>query len=142
MSKKSNKWVQISNFLLGIENAASGNRLVVKSVSGDWRLMWEEGTMMYAVLLNFIRDEKTHDYVHALLTLFFAATNYPHDMVALVETQKTPFINGFTKLLNEQTDFEVSVSKKNTPEEDDAALKEVGEMEEIKEMLNKENGTE
>lgn len=107
--------------------------------------MWEEGTMMYAVLLNFLRDEKTHEYIRALLTLFYAATNYPHDMVALIEKQQTPFINGFTKLLNEQTEFEVSVSKKNTPEEDDAALKEVGEMEDIKEQLeelDKENGAE
>lgn len=145
MKKKKDRWMQIGNFLLGVEKNALGNRFVVRSVSGDWRLMWEEGTMMHAVLLNFLRDEKTYEYLQALLTLFYAATNYPHDLVALVEKHEMPFINGVTKLLKEQTDFEVSIKKAATQEEDDEALKEVAEMQEIQdqlEALTEEDGAE
>lgn len=138
--KKENKWLQIGNYLLGIEKTQLGSRVVARSKFGDWRLMWSEGSMMYALMVNYMKDEKTYEYLHALLTLQYAATNYPHDMVALIEKQETPVINGFTKLLQEQTDFEVSVKGKATPEEDEEALKEVGDMEEIKEKLEAENG--
>lgn len=145
MAKKKNekKWLQVGNFLLGVEQTTMSTRLVVRSVAGDWKIMWEQGTMMYAVLLGFLSDEKTHGYLNALLTLQFAATNYPHDLVAMVEKQDMPLINGFTKLLQEQTDFEVSVKKAATPEEDEEALNEVAEMQDIQdklEELDKENG--
>lgn len=142
---KKGKWTQIGNFLLGIEKSASGGRFVARSVSGDWRVMWETGTYMYVVMSNFVGDEKTHKYLEALLTLFYTATNYPHDMVSIVEKQKTPVMDGFAKLINEQTDFEVSVKGEATADEDEKALKEVGEMQEIEEELERlemEDGTE
>ena len=92
---------------------------------------------MFAVLTSQIQDEKCHAYVEALLTLFYAATNYPHDLVAIIEKNDTPFINGFCKLIQEQTDFEVGIKKDATPEEDEAALKEVAEMQEIQDELEK-----
>lgn len=141
--KNENKWLQLGNFLLGVESAASGERFVVKSVSGDWRLMWEYGTCMYAVMLSFTKDEKCHEYIKALLTLFYAATNYPHDLVAISEKQKAPFMDGFTKLINEQTKYEISVKgEAESQEEDDKALKEVVEMQDIQDELDRMDGTE
>lgn len=137
MKKTKGKWVQVGNFLLGVEKASTGNRIVARSVFGDWRLMWEQGCSMYALMLNFMRDEKTHNYLHALLALQYSATNYPHDMVALVEKGETPFINGFIKLLNEQTDFEVSVKKAASKEVDEEALNEVSELQEVSDELEK-----
>ena len=138
MSKKNeNKWTQVGNFLLGVEKSSVGNRFVARTVSGDWRIAWLEGTMMYAVMLSFISDEKCHKYLDALLVLQYAATNYPHDLVAIAETQKTPFMDGFTKLIREQTDYEVSVKGNGTDEENEAALHDIGEMQEIQDELEK-----
>lgn len=138
MSKKNeNKWTQVGNFLLGVENAATGDRFVVKTVSGDWRVMWSEGTMMYTLMLTFVGDEKCHKYLDGLLTLQYAATNYPHDLVAIAEIQKAPFMDGFTRLVNEQTEFEVGIKGNGTDEENEAALRDIGEMQEIQEELEK-----
>lgn len=145
MSKKKSKWTQISNYLVGEEKSASGERMVVRSVSGDWRLMWESGTIMYIMIKRFLEDENTYKYLDALMTLFYTATNYPHDMVAITEKQSTPFMDGFARLVSEQTAFEVSLKPKPTDEEDEKALNEVVEMEDIKNELDRlegENGTE
>lgn len=142
---KKGKWTQIGNYLIGEEKSASGERMVIRSVSGDWRVMWETGTLMYIMIKRFVEDESTHKYIDALATLFYAATNYPHDLVAITEKQSTPFMDGFARLVNEQTDFEVSVKRKPTDEEDEKALSEVVEMQEIQdelEKLEKEDATE
>ena len=136
--------MQISNFLLCHESNSIGRVLCVRAVSGQWSIRWSEDTYVYAVLTRLMEDEKCHNYVEALLTLFFAATNYPHDFASVANNNGTPFMNGFTKLMNEQTDYEVSLQEKPTKEEDEAALKEVGEMQEIMDELEKlddENGT-
>lgn len=139
MSKKTNneKWQQIGNYLLAKEKNSLGEVLCVRAVSGQWSIRWSDDTYVYAVLMRLMHDEKCHPYIEALLTLFFAATNYPHDFAALAETKQTPFINGFTKLLNEQTELELSFKRDATAEEDEAALKEVGEMHDIQEELEK-----
>ena len=135
--KKEDKWLQVGNFLLGVEMNRNGAWFVVKTVGGEWSIRYGDGSMMFSVLANLGGDESCHRYLESLLTLMYAATSYPHDMVSIVERQTLPFINGFCKLLDEQTAFEVSVSKKATEQEDAEALKEVVEMREIEEELEK-----
>ena len=142
MSNKKNaraslKWTQIGNFLLCHEKNSFGEVLCVKAVSGQWSIRWSDDTMLYAVLSRLMDDKKCHSYVEALLCLFFAATNYAHDFMALAETQQTPFIDGFSKLMNEQTEREVALKGEASQEEDDAALKEVGELQEIMDELER-----
>lgn len=135
--KDEGKWVRVGNYLLGIEKSSKWTRFVAKSVSGDWRVMWGEGSIMFGVMYSMAADVNSHKYLEALLTLQYVATSYPHDLVALGEKQELPLINGFCKLVDEQTAFEVSVADKATDEEDAEALKEVGEIEDIGEELSK-----
>lgn len=141
--KSENKWIQVGNYLLALEKNSFGAVLCVKNLAGNWSIRWGEDSYLFAVLTSQIQDEKCHAYVDALLTVFYTATNYPHDLVAIIEKNDTPFINGFCKLIQEQTNFEVSIKKNATQEEDDAALKEVVQMQEIQdelEKLDKEDG--
>lgn len=137
--------LRISSFLLGREKNSLGQVLCVRAISGQWSIRWSEDTYIYAVLTRLMEDEKCHKYIEALLTLFFAATNYPHDFASVANNNGTPFMDGFSKLMNEQTDYEVSLQEKATSEQDEAALNEVVEMTEIEEeleKLDKENGAE
>lgn len=131
------KWADIGNFRLCHESNSLGRVLCVRSVSGQWSIRWSEDTYVYAVLTRLMGDEKCHQYINALLTLYYTATNYPHDLAALAELQKTPFIDGFARLLNEQTDLEVGFHEKVSKEDDDKILQEVGEMQEIQEELER-----
>lgn len=139
MSKKNvNKWIQVSNFLFCIEKNSKGSWLAVKTVSGDWAMRYGEGHMMFGTLGGLLMNEDCHRYVEALMTLVYTAASYPHDMVSIVERQELPLINGFCKLVNEQTAYEVSVkerSGKATDDEDAEALSEVAEMEQIKDEM-------
>lgn len=132
MSKKNDdKWLQIGNYLIGVEKNSNGTRMCARTVGGDWSVRWGEGTLMFSVLLRLGDDDTCHPYLHALLTLQYVATNYPHDMVSIIERGDLPVINGFCKLMEEQTAFEVSVKEKTTDKEDAEALREVGEMHDI-----------
>lgn len=135
--KKEAKWMQVGNYLLGVEENSLGKALCAKSVSGNWSLRWREDNLMFAVVLNMLGDEKCHSYVESLLTLCYAATNYPHDLVSIVEKQETPVMNGFAKLVKEQAEFEASVAKRPTEEQDAEALKEVVEMQEVQDELER-----
>lgn len=136
MSKKNeDKWLQVGNFLLGVEKNRNGLWFVVKSVSGEWQLRYGDGSLMFAQMTSLAADAGCHRYLEFLLTFQYAATCYPHDLVSIVERQSIPLMNGFAKLLREQTDFEVSVSQKHSEQEDAAALKEVVEMQEIQDEL-------
>lgn len=135
--KKEAKWMQVGNYLLGVEENSLGKALCAKSVSGNWSIRWREDNFMFAVVLNMLGDEKCHSYVESLLTLCYAATNYPHDLVSIIERQETPVMNGFAKLVKEQAEFEASVAKQPTEEQDAEALKEVAEMQEVQDELER-----
>lgn len=137
MNQNSQKWLQISNYLLGKEKNSLGEVLCVRAVSGQWSIRWGEDTMVYAVITRCMADRNCWPYIEALLTLFFAATNYAHDFAALAEGHGTPFMNGFTDLINKQTELELSFRKEPTKEEDDEALNEVVEMQDIQDELEK-----
>jgi len=144
MGKKiNNKWLQVGNFLLGIEKSATGRCLVCKAVANNWQVRWREDTMMFAMMMNLIREgaenENIREYIHSLITVFFTVTTYPHDLVSLSKRQTMPFMEGVVKLVHEQNDYEQSVSGEAapTPEQEEAALKEVAETEEVKEELEK-----
>lgn len=144
MGKKiKNKWLQVGNFLLGIEKSATGRCLVCKAVANNWQIRWREDTMMFAMMMNLIKEgvesENVREYIHSLITVFFSVTTYPHDLVSLSKRQTMPFMEGVVKLVHEQNDYEQSVSGEAapTPEQEEAALKEVAETEEVKEELEK-----
>lgn len=144
MSKKNeNKWLQVGNFLLGIEKSATGRCLVCKAVANNWQVRWREDTMMFAMMMNLIKEgaesENVREYIHSLITVFFSVTTYPHDLVSLSKRQTMPFMEGVVKLVHEQNEYEQSVSGEATPtpEQEEAALNEVAETEEVKEELEK-----
>lgn len=150
MSKKKNdKWLQVGNFLLGIDKNAHGSYVVLKTVAGNWSVRWREDTMMFASMLNIMRaaveNDGAKEYLHSLVTVMFVATTYMHDLVALSTKQEMPFCQCVAQLLKDQQDFEESVANEKNPtkKENEAALKEVAEMQEIQdelEALDKENG--
>lgn len=144
MGKKiNNKWLQVGNFLLGIEKSATGRCLVCKAVANNWQVRWREDTMMFAMMMNLIKEggenENIREYIHSLITVFFTVTTYPHDLVSLSKRQTMPFMEGVVKLVHEQNEYEQSVSGEAapTPEQEEAALREVAETEEVKEELEK-----
>lgn len=144
MSKKTEKkWLQVGNFLLGIEKSATGRCLVCKAVANNWQVRWREDTMMFAMMMNLIKEgtenENVREYIHSLVTVFFSVTTYPHDLVSLSKRQTMPFMEGVVRLVHEQNEYEQSVSGEAapTPEQEEVALREVAEMEEVKEELEK-----
>jgi hypothetical protein len=143
MSKKNeNKWLQIGNYLLGVDTNAHGSYVVLKSVAQNWSVRWREDTMMFATMLNIMKqaaeNENVKEYLHSLITVMFITTSYMHDLVALSTKQQMPFCEGVAKLLKEQNDYEQSLAeKKPTKKEDEEALKEVVEMREVEEELEK-----
>ena len=154
MSKKSkkteeSKWMQVGNFLLGVDTNAHGSYVVLKSVADNWSIRWHESCTMFAMMLNVMRqaveNESVKEYLHSLITVMFISTTYLHDLVALSTKHEMPFCEGIAKLLKEQNDYEESLAPKKEPtaEEEEQALHEVGEMQEVKdelEKLDKENG--
>lgn len=141
--KDENKWMQIGNYLLGVDTNAHGSYLVLKTVSGNFSIRWREDTMMFATMLNVMKvaveNENAKEYLHSLITVMFVATTYMHDLVALSTKQEMPFCEGVAKLLKEQQDYEEKVEKKKKPtkKEEKEALAEVVRMQEVSEELEK-----
>lgn len=131
------EWLAVGNFLLRGEDGDDGRQFVVKSVSGGWRISWRDDTLMYGVLLSLVDNEGSREYLHCLCTLMFVATTYPHDLVALTTKGALPFMEGIAKLVREQSDYEVSLKKPVSEEEDAEALNETVEMESLKEDLKR-----
>jgi len=133
--------LQVGNFLLGVEKNAHGQYVVLKTVVSNWKITWSDTTMMFAMMLNIMKraaeDENVKEYLHSLITVMFISTTYLHDLVALSTKQEMPFCEGIAKLLKEQNDYEASLEKKPTEEEDRKALEEVGQMQEISDELEK-----
>ena len=147
--KEENKWLQVGNFLLGVDKNAHGQYVVCKSVADNWRVVWREDCLMFAMLLGIMKraaeDDNVKEYLHSLVTVFFIATSYTHDLTALATKNEMPFCEGIAKLLKEQNDYEESLKEKATEEQEEEALKEVVEMREIEEELEKldeENGAD
>lgn len=147
--KQENKWLQIGNFLLGVDKNAHGSYVVLKTVAQNFSIRWREDTLMFAMMLNLMKkatdDNNVKEYLHSLITVMFITTSYTHDLVALATKQQMPFCEGVAKLMKEQTDYEESLKEQSTEEEDKKALEEVGEMQQVSEELEKldnENGAE
>lgn len=143
MARKRNdeKWLRVGNFLLGVEKKSAMRYVVLKAVSDNWRVYWSEGCLMFAMMLQLMRraaeDEGAREYLHSLVTMMFVTTSYTHDLVALSTKQEMPFCEGVARLLGEQTDYEQSLERKPTEEEDGKALEEVAQMREVEEELEK-----
>ena len=143
MSKKKDekKWLQVGNFLLGVDTNAQGSYVVLKSVAQNWSVRWREDTLMFGMMMNVMTQAAENDgareYLHSLAAIMFAATTYLHDLVAASTMKTMPFCEGVAKLLKEQQEYEERVVQKPEPTEADeaAALQEVGEMTDIQETL-------
>lgn len=137
-AKTVSKWTKLGNYMVGYEKNSLGTWLCVKSLNGLWNIRWADGTYIYVVFGNLLNDEKSHGYLEGLLTLFYVATTYPHDLAAVCETKKTPFFDGFGRLIQEQADLEATFAPKATDEEDEEALNQVVEMDNLREQMIKE----
>ena len=143
MAKKNNenKWLQIGNFLLGVDKNQNGAYVVLKSVAQNWSVRWRDDTTMFAMMLNTMKrateDNAIKEYLHSLISIMFISTTYLHDLVALATKKEMPFCEGVAKLIKEQNDYEESLKEVPTEEEDKKALEEVGEMQEISNELEK-----
>jgi len=138
MSKKAKKeWLHIGNFLVGVEKHSLGSRVMVKSQAGNWQLSWRDDTMMFQLMINLMKNENSHTYLHSLIAIMFTVSNYPHDLVSVSERGTMPVMEGIAGLIAEQTKYELSLKPEASQEENDKALAEVGEMTEIQEELEK-----
>ena len=139
--KEENKWLQVGNFLLGVEKKSQMRYVVLKAVSDSWRIYWSEESLMFAMMLQLMKrateDESVKEYLHSLITMMFITTTYLHDLVALSTKQEMPFCEGIAKLLKEQNDYEESLKEKPTDEEDKKALEETVRMQETLDELEK-----
>jgi hypothetical protein len=139
--KDEKKWLQVGNFLLGVDTNAHGSYVVLKSVAQNWSVRWREDTLMFGMMMNVMTQAAENDgareYLHSLAAIMFAATTYLHDLVAASTMKTMPFCEGVAKLLKEQQEYEERVVQKPEPTEADeaAALQEVGEMTDIQETL-------
>ena len=144
MEENKNKdggWRSIGNYLLGLEEVCGEKCFVAKNVAGDWRVCWRDDTLMYAVMLHSYEDDGAKDYLHCLLTLMYCATIYPHDLARMASTQEMPLMEGFAKLIQEQNDYEVSLKGAVSDAEDEKALEDTVEYENLREDLTKIYGT-
>ena len=136
MSKKAKKeWLHVGNFLLGVEKHSMGSRVVCKSQAGNWQISWRDNTMMFQLMINLMKNENSHEYLHALVAIMFTVSTYPHDLVSVSERGTMPVMEGIAALIADQTKYELSLKPEATQEENDKALEEVGEMTEIQEEL-------
>lgn len=139
--KDEKKWLQVGNFLLGVDTNAHGSYVVLKSVAQNWSVRWREDTLMFGMMMNVMTQAAENDgareYLHSLAAIMFAATTYLHDLVAASTMKTMPFCEGVAKLLKEQQEYEERVVQKPEPTGADeaAALQEVGEMTDIQETL-------
>lgn len=137
------KWLQVGNFLLGVEKNKTGQYFVCKSVAKDWCVKWRDDTMMFPLMVSLMSNEGSREYLHALLTLQYRATTYPHDMVSIVKDHNAPFMDGFATLLQSQADYENGIKNAEQGEEgrekaDEAALKDLQELSVIEEAVKQE----
>ena len=142
MSKKNEeKWLQVGNFLLGIDTNAHGSYVVLKSVAQNWSVRWKDDTTMFLMMANLMtraaENENVKEYLHSLVTMMFISTTYLHDLVALSTKHEMPFCQGVAQLLKELNDYEESLKDKPSDEEDEAALKETAETEEVVSEMEK-----
>lgn len=134
---KSGNVIRVGNFELSVDGSSPVAELCVRSVSGSWGISWNETTYMYSVMTGMMRDSGCHKYIEALLSLFYNATSYPHDLAAICETQSTPFMDGFVRLIEEQVSFELRLKGDGTDEENEAALRSVVDMQDIQDELER-----
>jgi len=141
MEEKQAKKRQVGNYLLEVLEDGDFDFIECRSVIGDWSVRWRGDNIMFTLMYSLMQNKDAEEYLRALFTMMYVATSYTHDLVAIVEKQDLPLINGFCALVNEQSDFEASVAKKATVEEDEEALNNAVVMEELKEeILSKREG--
>lgn len=141
MEEKQMKNRQVGNFLLEVLDGGDFDFIECRSLIGDWSVRWRNDNVMFSLMYSLLKNKDAEEYLRALFTMMYVATSYTHDLVAIVDKQDLPLINGFCALVNEQNDYEASVAKKATKEEDEEALKNTVITEELEnEIINLEEG--
>lgn len=141
MEEKQTKKRQVGNFLLEVLEGADFDFIECRSLIGDWSVRWRNDSVMFSLMFSLMQNKDAEEYLRALFTMMYIATSYTHDLVAIIEKRDLPLINGFCALVNEQNDYEASVAKKTTKEEEEEALKNTVITEELEnEIINLEEG--
>lgn len=131
MSKK-NVIARVGNFEITKDGGSEHEYLRIKTVSGDWGVMYRDDSEMYGKLMTMIRDkeyEKTLE-LH-VLHLFYTTT-------ILIDQQ---FALDFVVALEALRDRMAKAAKEPTEEEETEAIKEAEVMEDMQKLAS-ELGTD
>lgn len=123
------------NYRVSHEKDGDGRWVVCSSVQGDWKVSWRDDNMMYGVLLSYTKDSSCGAYVNDLLRLMHLATSHNHDAATFINGDGTPFMDGFSRLWNEQVAYELSLEKPVSRKADERMLGEAVEMESLREDM-------
>ena len=133
--------VVVGNYVLSATEEDGVRSVIASSADGGWQVQWYETNAMYAAMCVLMEgteeNEGAKDYLHALLAMMHYSTCYPHDLVAMATKQEMPVISGFFELIKAQSDYELSQLKEASKDEDEEALREVGETQAIAEELER-----
>jgi len=137
--KKEEKWLQVGGFELGIERKQGERTLVCRSLSKEWSLRYGESSMMYALMMNLIKEgtenENIREYIHSLLTTFFVVTNHTHDLVRLGKEGAMPFMEGVAQLVMQEGAYEAEAYKASPEDDEEKVLKETVEQDELRQAI-------
>lgn len=131
MSKKDEKWLQVGNFLLGVERNRIGRFVVCKSASGLWSVRWREDSPMFHAMLIGMRaavgDAAAKKHLETVAFQYSYTTNHFLDR---------PFLEAYVEFVEEYKQKHNPLPDV-TQEADEAALEEVVRMREVEEELEK-----
>ena len=135
MSKKKdeNKWLQVGNFLLGVDTNAHGSYVVCKSVDGTWSVRWRDDHEMFAQMLQMMTATASDETGELKKYAHTVALQYNYMTTHFL----TPdFLNAYIAFVDEYA-LKHNPAPVVTKEEEKAALDEVVEMQEIQDELEK-----
>lgn len=118
--------VRVGNFILTQEERSKGYVIVCSALSGQWRVIWGDRCMMYGVVLDMMRGGNA-DTLHGLLFILFAASSHVHS---------TDFYVKMNGLIVEELN-RIEEAREADADADEKALKQVGEIAEIENELER-----
>ena len=130
------------NYRVCHEGDDNGKWIVCTSVHGDWKVSWRDDNPMYGVMLSYTKDNSLEAYLSALFTLMMLATSHNHDALAIINGDGSPFMDGFSKLWNDQIVYELSFVKPVSRNADERMLKEAVDFENLRDDINGLTGEE
>lgn len=129
----------IGNYVFTVERCDDGRWLVLKSVSGCWQVRWRDDVEMFGALMSLlgVGTAAADKYLDCLVTMMYISTEYTHDLASLANGNGMPFMEGFTRLFNEQAEYDRSLVPSVGEKEDERALNETVEWENLREDITR-----